>query len=130
MSSPVTTADLDLLLDTLLSTDADELALQRARELLAPQGDDVLDLWYAYVGSKPQLVGTSPVPTANLTPAISPRCVHGSGSGSSKLLAALQPGLVGPPSGDRSAPPFRGQEPHRWGRLALRPRTASLHRGT
>jgi hypothetical protein len=49
------------LLDTLLSTDADELALQRARELLAPQVDDVLDLWYGYVGSKPQLVGTSPV---------------------------------------------------------------------
>jgi hypothetical protein len=60
MSSPVTSADLDLLLDTLLWTDADERALQRALEVLTPQVDDVLDLWYGYVGSKPQLVGTKP----------------------------------------------------------------------
>ena len=56
MTSPVTTAELDLLLDTLSWADADERALGRARDVLAPQVEDVLDLWYGYVGSKPQLV--------------------------------------------------------------------------
>ncbi len=55
-TSPVTTADLDLLLKTLLWTDDDSAALARAGAVLEPQIEQVLDLWYGYVGSNPHLV--------------------------------------------------------------------------
>ena len=54
--SPVTTDDLDRLLATLLWTEADAAALAMAGEVLADQIDDVLDLWYGYVGSHAHLV--------------------------------------------------------------------------
>ncbi|RMH79179.1 MAG: protogloblin ApPgb [Actinomyces sp.] len=54
--SPVTETDLDLLKQTLLWTDDDTAALRRAGEILAGRVDDVLDLWYGYVGSHPHLV--------------------------------------------------------------------------
>lgn len=56
--SPVTTSDLELLLKTLLWTDADAAALRKAGAVLAPQTDAVLDLWYGYVGSNPHLVAS------------------------------------------------------------------------
>lgn len=56
--SPVTKADLDLLLATLLWTDEDTSALRRAGEVLAGQADQILDLWYGYVGSHPHLVAS------------------------------------------------------------------------
>lgn len=56
--SPVTRQDLELLLDTLLWSEEDTRALRLAGEVLADQIDDVLDLWYGYVGSKPHLVAT------------------------------------------------------------------------
>jgi Protoglobin len=57
-ASPVTAGDLDLLLKTLLWTDADAAALRRAGAVLEPQIDAVLDLWYGYVGSNPHLVAS------------------------------------------------------------------------
>lgn len=55
-ASPVSTSDLDELLATLLWTDDDRAALAMAGDVLADQIDDVLDLWYGYVGSHPHLV--------------------------------------------------------------------------
>jgi Protoglobin len=55
-ASPVTTDDLDLLLSTLLWTDDDAAALARAGTVLEPQVEEILDVWYGYVGSHPHLV--------------------------------------------------------------------------
>lgn len=55
-ASPVTTEDLDLLRATLLWTDDDAAALRRAGKVLAPQVEQILDLWYGFVGSHPHLV--------------------------------------------------------------------------
>lgn len=57
-SSPVTTEDLDRLLSTLLWTDDDAAALARAGTTLEPQIDEILDLWYGFVGSHPHLVAS------------------------------------------------------------------------
>lgn len=56
--SPVSTEDLDLLLSTLLWTDDDANALVRAGSVLEPRVEDVLDVWYGYVGSNPHLVAS------------------------------------------------------------------------
>ena len=56
--SPVSTGDLDLLLSTLLWTEDDADALSKAGGILEPQIDDILDLWYGYVGSNPHLVAS------------------------------------------------------------------------
>lgn len=56
VTSPVSLDDLDLLLATLLWTDDDAAALTRAGAALEPQIDDILDVWYGYVGSNPHLV--------------------------------------------------------------------------
>lgn len=56
-TSPVTTAELDLLLSTLLWTD-DAAALARAGTVLAPQVEAILDVWYGFVGSHPHLVAS------------------------------------------------------------------------
>lgn len=55
-ASPVSSEELDLLLATVLWTDDDGVALRRAGELLTPRIDDILDLWYGFVGSHPHLV--------------------------------------------------------------------------
>ena len=57
-TSPVTTGDLDLLLATVLWSDSDAALLRRAGEILDPQVEAVLDLWYGYVGSHPHLVAS------------------------------------------------------------------------
>jgi hypothetical protein len=54
--SPVTADDVELLKATLLWSDADDRYLRMAGEVLADQVDDVLELWYGYVGSNPHLV--------------------------------------------------------------------------
>ncbi len=54
--SPLTLSDLDLLKKTLLFTDEDVRYLRMAGDVLADQVDDILDLWYGYVGSHPHLV--------------------------------------------------------------------------
>lgn len=57
-TSPVTLDDLDLLLATLLWTDDDAAALARAGTVLEPQIEQILDLWYGYVGANPHLVAS------------------------------------------------------------------------
>lgn len=54
--SPVSLTDLDLLKKTVLFTEEDEKNLQLAAEVLQDQTDQVLDLWYGYVGSHPHLL--------------------------------------------------------------------------
>jgi hypothetical protein len=55
--SPVTGEEVGLLKATLLWSDDDDRYLRMAGEVLADQIDDVLELWYGYVGSHPHLVG-------------------------------------------------------------------------
>jgi len=54
--SPVSADDVDLLKATLLWTEDDDRYLRMAGDVLADQVDDVLELWYGYVGSHPHLV--------------------------------------------------------------------------
>ena len=54
--SPVTGEDVELLKATLLWSDDDDRYLRMAGEVLADQVDDVLELWYGYVGAHPHLV--------------------------------------------------------------------------
>lgn len=54
--SPVSAQDVELLEATLLWSEEDDRNLQLAGEVLADQVDDVLELWYGYVGSHPHLV--------------------------------------------------------------------------
>jgi hypothetical protein len=55
-SSPVTGEDVELLKATLLWSEEDDRYLRMAGEVLADQVDEVLELWYGYVGSHPHLV--------------------------------------------------------------------------
>lgn len=53
--SPVSSEDFDLLRKTVLFTEDDDAALRRSRDMLAPQVEQVLDVWYGFVGSSPHL---------------------------------------------------------------------------
>jgi hypothetical protein len=55
-TSPIGLADLDLLKKTVLFTDEDEKNLQLAGTVLQDQTNDILDLWYGYVGSHEHLL--------------------------------------------------------------------------
>lgn len=57
-TSPVTADDLALLQQAVLWSDEDARWLRRAGELLVPQTEAILDLWYGFVGSHPHLVAT------------------------------------------------------------------------
>lgn len=54
--SPVTLNDLALLKKTLLWSDDDDRYLKMAGDVLKDQTNDVLDLWYGYVGGNEHLV--------------------------------------------------------------------------
>lgn len=54
--SPVSIADLELLKKTVLFTEEDEKYLKLAGEVLQDQINEVLDLWYGFVGSNEHLV--------------------------------------------------------------------------
>lgn len=54
--SPISLQDFDLLKQAVLFTDEDVKYLRMAGEVLADQVEDVLDLWYGFVGSHPHLV--------------------------------------------------------------------------
>ena len=54
--SPVSIADLNLLKKTVLFTEEDEKNLRLAGEVLKDQINDVLDLWYGFVGGNEHLV--------------------------------------------------------------------------
>jgi len=54
--SPISLQDFELLKQAVLFTDEDVQYLRMAGEVLADQIEDVLDLWYGFVGSHPHLV--------------------------------------------------------------------------
>ncbi|MCX7602439.1 MAG: protoglobin domain-containing protein [Bryobacteraceae bacterium] len=54
--SPVTLEELELLKKTVLFTAEDEAALRRSKSVLEPQVEQILDVWYGFVGSHPHLV--------------------------------------------------------------------------
>lgn len=54
--SPLSDTDFDLLKATVLFGDDDIQALRMAREVLEDQVEDVLDVWYGFVGASPHLV--------------------------------------------------------------------------
>jgi hypothetical protein len=54
--SPVSLQELELLKATLLLGDDDLTALRRSGALLAGQVEDVLDVWYGFVGANPHLL--------------------------------------------------------------------------
>jgi hypothetical protein len=54
--SPVSVADLDLLKKTVLFTAEDEKNLKLAGQVLQDQTNEVLDLWYGFVGSNEHLI--------------------------------------------------------------------------
>ena len=56
--SPVSVAALDQLHQSVLWSDEDVEALQQAAEILVPQTEQILDVWYGFVGSNPHLVAT------------------------------------------------------------------------
>ncbi|MGB9772155.1 MAG: protoglobin domain-containing protein [Candidatus Kapaibacteriota bacterium] len=65
--SPITIEDLKLLQQSLLWSDEDSQYLRKAGEVLQNQIDEILDLWYGYVGSHQHLVyyftdGANPIP--------------------------------------------------------------------
>jgi Protoglobin len=54
--SPVSLQDLELLKATLLLGTDDLVALRRSGDLLAPQVEGILDVWYGFVGANPHLL--------------------------------------------------------------------------
>ncbi len=54
--SPVTLHDLELLKKTVLLDEDDILSLRRAGEILVPQTEQILDVWYGFVGANPHLL--------------------------------------------------------------------------
>jgi hypothetical protein len=54
--SPVSLDELELLKATLLFGDDDEAALRRSSDLLAPLVEEILDVWYGFVGANPHLL--------------------------------------------------------------------------
>lgn len=66
--SPVTADDLAQLLASAAFGEADALALQTAGEVLADQTDDVLDVWYGFVGSQPHLLAYFSTPDGQPLP--------------------------------------------------------------
>jgi hypothetical protein len=54
--SPLSEEEFNLLKKTVLFTEEDEKYLHLAGDVLADQVDDVLDLWYSFVGSNAHLI--------------------------------------------------------------------------
>jgi hypothetical protein len=54
--SPVSLGDLELLQATLLMGEDDMAALRRSGDVLAPQVEAILDVWYGFVGANPHLL--------------------------------------------------------------------------
>jgi Protoglobin len=54
--SPVSLQELELLKATLLLGEEDLAALRRSAALLAPKVEEILDVWYGFVGANPHLL--------------------------------------------------------------------------
>jgi hypothetical protein len=66
--SAVTLADLERLKAAVLFDSADEAALAEAGRVLADQVEDVLDVWYGFVGSHPHLLAYFSTPDGEPIP--------------------------------------------------------------
>jgi hypothetical protein len=64
--SPLDLEDLDLLKQTVLFTEEDKEYLRLAGDVLEDQVDEVLDLWYGFVGSHPHLIRYFASPSGEL----------------------------------------------------------------
>jgi hypothetical protein len=74
--SPVNMQDFELLKKTVLFTEEDEKNLKLAGEVLKDQIQEILDLWYGFVGSHPHLVryfGKDGVPNPDYLAAVRER---------------------------------------------------------
>jgi hypothetical protein len=67
--SPVSLQELELLQATLLLGEEDLAALRRSGDILAPQVEDVLDVWYGFVGANPHLLAAFTGPDGQPDPA-------------------------------------------------------------
>ncbi len=56
--SPVSVEEFGLLKQSVLFTDADAEALRMSREILQDQVEEILDVWYGFVGSNPHLLAS------------------------------------------------------------------------
>jgi hypothetical protein len=54
--APISLADLQLIEKTLLLGEEDLTYLRKSHDILAPHVDEILDVWYGFVGSNPQLL--------------------------------------------------------------------------
>ena len=54
--SPITLGELDTMKKSVLFGEEDVLALRASAPILEPQIEDVLDVWYGFVGSQPHLL--------------------------------------------------------------------------
>ena len=57
-ASPLDSGDLELLQATLLLSDDDLAALRQSRAVLEPHVEEILDVWYGFVGSNPHLLAS------------------------------------------------------------------------
>lgn len=75
--SPVSLQDLEALHASVLWGDDDAAALRRAGEVLGPQTEAILDVWYGFVGDNPHLVaafaGADGAPDADYLAAVRQR---------------------------------------------------------
>jgi hypothetical protein len=60
--SPITVADFALMQRTAAFGEADVAALRRSHDILAPQVEAILDVWYGFVGSEPHLLASFSTP--------------------------------------------------------------------
>jgi hypothetical protein len=56
--SPVTLADFELMKKSVLFGDEDVAALRRSHDILEPQVEQILDVWYGFVAANPHLVAS------------------------------------------------------------------------
>lgn len=56
--APVSLAELDLIFQTALFADEDRRYLRMSREVLEPNVDELLGVWYGFVGSNPHLLAS------------------------------------------------------------------------
>jgi len=76
-ASPVTLYALAELMESVQWSPADDVALRRAGAILAPQADEILDVWYQLIGDSPHLVtafaGKDGTPDIDYLDAVRPR---------------------------------------------------------
>jgi Protoglobin len=67
-ASPVTRADLDALRSTVLFGPDDEAALRRAAGVVEGRIEEILDVWYGFVGAHPHLLAYFSTPAGDVLP--------------------------------------------------------------